>query len=898
MRRRWAVVGVALTSTIWASVAGTGTVHADPGEPAPGNPTEQPADQPADPGDDARLARMPVDVRPAPLDPAPVTGGGPLLPERVGAVPEFGPTSGSEVRLTNADEWHAAGFTGAGVKVGIVDFFDVTRYWDVGEHGPRPIKNVTAKCFAFGNDCSQSFYDGFDEGGDDHGVAVVEVVRDMAPDAEIYIGTALTPGDYRRLIDWFRASGVTVLNRSLGARYDGPGDGRGALDDLAEYANSLGITWVNSGGNNGWGRYYRQPVRLLGDRVAFGPSGSMTALPFNGCVSLGGVRWANDWDLPAADRTDYDVFLWETRPSSTALDRIVARSEGDQRAGDVPIELLPGQYCPSTSTRRLALEIRWRGGDVAGDVIEILDYGQGMSAFTQAEYSATTPIGDSRADGVIAVGAVDPPGSGAIGYYSSQGPTNDGRLSPDVSAPSGFSSSIFRSGFSGTSAAAPVVTGAAALLTQAGLAADPAALGNLIRHLTVDRGATGPDNTFGAGEFRLPDPPSAPNAVPSRFEPSAVPVRVLDTRPSSPAGPSSLIGAVRPGTVLDLPLAAQVPADATAVAVNITVTQTDRPSFAQALPTLAAPIGGFSNVNLDAPGQTRANFAIVPLSAGSMSVYATGGGHVIVDLIGWFRAAPSPVAAGRFVELAVADRVLDTRTTPGGPLVGSGTVPVPMPAGVPAGGASSLVVTVTATASSGPGWLQAHPGDRPEVVGATSTVNVEPGGTVANTAIVPISGGMAVSGFVVDGGSVHVVVDVIGYITSDAAATSTSGRYVPVTPGRAYDSRLAQELRSGAMIEIDAAAVPGSVVPGEASGVVWNVAHVGVRRPGFGRVWAAGAVEPETSSFNFTAAAEVRATSVISGVDGARSRLALNDGVPGVGDVLGHVVVDVFGYFT
>ncbi len=893
-RRRWAVVGVAVTATIWASISTPASVRADPGDPVPAMPTDSTTGSHTD----SRLAAMPVDVRPAPLDPTPIIGPGPLLPERVGAVPEFGPTSGSEVKLTNADEWHDAGFTGAGVKVGVIDFFDVTRYWEVSEHGPRPIKNVTAKCFAFSNDCSQSFFDGFDEGGDDHGVAVVEVIKDMAPDAEIYIGTALTPGDYRRLLDWFHESGVTILNRSLGARYDGPGDGRGALDDLADYANSLGITWVNSGGNNGWGRYYRQPVRLIGDRVAFGPSGSTTALPFNGCVSLGGVRWANDWDLSPAERSDYDVYLWETRPSSTALDRIVASSEGNQRAGDVPIELLPGQYCPSSSTRRLALEIRWRGGDVNGDVIEILDYGQGMSAFTQAAHSATTPIGDSRADGVIAVGAVDPPGSGTIAFYSSQGPTNDGRVSPDVSAPSGFSSSVFRSGFSGTSAAAPVVAGGAALLTQAGLAADPAALGNLIRHLSVDRGPAGPDNTFGAGEFRLPDPPVGSRGVPSRFEAAAVPLRVLDTRPTSPAGPASLTGAVSAGEVLDLPLGALVPADATAVAVNITLTQTDRPSFAQALPTLAAPIGGFSNVNLDAAGQTRANFAIVPLSAGSLSVYATGGGHVIVDLIGWFRDAPGPVAPGRFVELPVAERVLDTRTSPSGPLVGTGTVAVPMPAGVPVDQASALVVTVTATGSTGPGWLQAHPADRPDVVGATSTVTVEPGGTVANTAIVPIAGGVAVSGFVVAGGSVHVIVDVIGYITSDAAAPSASGRFVPVTPGRAYDSRLVTELRSGGAVEIDAAAVPGSIVPAESTGVVWNVAHVGVRRPGFGRVWAAAAPEPGTSSFNFTATAEVRATSVISAVDGARSRLTLSDGVPGLGDPLGHVVVDVFGYFT
>ena len=61
---------------------------------------------------------------------------------------------------------------------------------------------------------------------------------------------------------------MRLISRSLGSRYDGPGDGRGPLNDIAAHANGRGILWVNSGGNNGSGKYYRHPVRVVGDQVA------------------------------------------------------------------------------------------------------------------------------------------------------------------------------------------------------------------------------------------------------------------------------------------------------------------------------------------------------------------------------------------------------------------------------------------------------------------------------------------------------------------------------------------------------------------------------------------------------------------------------------------------------
>ena len=40
--------------------------------------------------------------------------------------PELGPVTGENVNVIGAKQWHDAGLTGAGVRVGIVDFFDLS----------------------------------------------------------------------------------------------------------------------------------------------------------------------------------------------------------------------------------------------------------------------------------------------------------------------------------------------------------------------------------------------------------------------------------------------------------------------------------------------------------------------------------------------------------------------------------------------------------------------------------------------------------------------------------------------------------------------------------------------------------------------------------------------------
>ena len=118
------------------------------------------------------------------------------------------------------------------------------------------------------------------------------------------------------------------------------------------------------------------------------------------------------------------------------------------------------------------------------------------------------------------------------------------------------------------------------------------------------------------------------------------PCRLVDTR-----GPTSLTGgpALAPGNPRIFYLAGLcgIPADARALAVNVTVTQPHAAGHLTLFPGNTAPVPATSTLNY-APGQTRANQAIVPLSpdgAGALNVLVGSAGsvHLVLDVSGYFR---------------------------------------------------------------------------------------------------------------------------------------------------------------------------------------------------------------------------------------------------------------------
>ena len=151
---------------------------------------------------------------------------------------------------------------------------------------------------------------------------------------------------------------------------------------------------------------------------------------------------------------------------------------------------------------------------------------------------------------------------------------------------------------------------------------------------------------FAGGSLSLDLPPrsarllevaagTAPSA--SRFSPLS-PCRLLDTRNAAGAfgGPALAAGETRPFNLAQG--ACGVPADATAVAINVTVTS---PTSAGALTLFpgsgTAPVA--TTISFPA-GRTRANNALMGLSGGVLSItdrQESGSVHVILDVSGFFR---------------------------------------------------------------------------------------------------------------------------------------------------------------------------------------------------------------------------------------------------------------------
>lgn len=132
-------------------------------------------------------------------------------------------------------------------------------------------------------------------------------------------------------------------------------------------------------------------------------------------------------------------------------------------------------------------------------------------------YYSTAP--PATAKNHITVGALNSNDDSMTGF-SSWGPTDDGRLKPDISAPgcqSGGDNGVTSAGassdtsyvtFCGTSMASPTVCGISALILQDWRAqfggADPrnSTLKILLAHTAFDRGTSGPDFLYGYGSVR------------------------------------------------------------------------------------------------------------------------------------------------------------------------------------------------------------------------------------------------------------------------------------------------------------------------------------------------------------------------------------------------------------
>jgi subtilisin family serine protease len=406
---------------------------------------------------------------------------------------------GQGIASTGASAWHAAGLSGAGARVAVIDL-GFRGFRESRRNGDLPRSLVTRDF------CPVGAFDG--PAAVSHGTAVAEIVAEMAPAAQLYLVCAQSIAQLGRAKDFARNRGVHIVNHSASWFNSSRGDDSGGPETptgIAADARAAGILWVNAAGNRAqqhWSGTFTDSDADEWHEFAPGDEGNTIVLPSGArtCIAL-------KWDAWPVTQLDYDLQL--VRLDSGA---VAAWSTNAQTGTQPPTEL----FCYanfSAVTQSYAIGIRGHGAEAAPR-LDLFVYPTPNLEHQVADGSVTEP---GSASAAFAVGAACWQNDG-LGTYSSRGLTIDGRMKPDLVGPDSVSSFSFgrfsacggETGFAGTSAAAPHVAGAAALVKGANPAFGPAELQQFIGSRAVDLGPPGRDAAYGLGRLELAPAPRLP----------------------------------------------------------------------------------------------------------------------------------------------------------------------------------------------------------------------------------------------------------------------------------------------------------------------------------------------------------------------------------------------------
>ena len=244
------------------------------------------------------------------------------------------------------------------------------------------------------------------------------------------------------------------------------------------------------------------------------------------------------------------------------------------------------------------------------------------------------------------------------------------------------------------------------------------------------------------------------------------PVRALDTRQSA-----QQFGANETRVVDLRPYG--VPADASAAVLNITLVSAAGPGFLTVWPGGVMP--NASNLNAQT-GDVVANQVMVGTSDGQFSIYALAGGHIIVDVAGYFTGDSAPRSSDGLFVAVTPGRLFDTRqpsSPSGGAMMAAGATATLVPSqvpGVPSSGVGAVALNLTLVNTANPGFATVWPSGATPTV---SSVNAHRAGqVVANHVVASLSAG---SFNVFTNMNAHVLADVFGYWTLAGAPGSGGG---------------------------------------------------------------------------------------------------------------------------
>jgi hypothetical protein len=393
----------------------------------------------------------------------------------------MGSNVSESVGLTGAGGIQLSGVTGAGVRVAVVDL------------GFAGLSDAIAAGELPGGTIAVDFSGTGIEADTAHGVGVAEHLMDMAHDVDLYCIKVSDEVDLQNAADYCRDNGISVANHSVGWVIASYYDGTGPINSIINDSRAIdGVFWAVAAGNDAQ-RHWRGgwSDNDNDDILAF--SGGDERLGLTTTSSVGYVFL--NWDQYGNSVTDLDLRVVDKRG------RTVAASTGTQTGLQDPAEALAFTY--NTKRDPYSIVVNVYSGSPAGLNMTVFSF------YNDLEYAdaASSMMDPANAPGAFTVAAIDQSDWGvsdAPESFSSQGPTNDGRPKPEITAPDGTTSWTYGNQASfGTSFSSPTVAGAAALLFSQDLTRNAGNVETLLSTMAEDVGDAGWDPVYGHGKLHL-----------------------------------------------------------------------------------------------------------------------------------------------------------------------------------------------------------------------------------------------------------------------------------------------------------------------------------------------------------------------------------------------------------
>ncbi len=400
------------------------------------------------------------------------------------------------------------GVNGSGVRIGVIQtgFNGIAASQSTGDL-PAGITTFTARS-------------GGDFAGDGaEGTAMLELIHDIAPGAQLFAASFNTSLEEIAAVNWLTdvaggpnsrrgtPGGVDIIVDDISWFNLGPYDGSSALSQALTAAVDRGVAYFKSAGNRAdqhWRGFYSACAGSTFQNFNAPNCGSGfdevldVLVPGEGsfCAFL---QWNDPW---GASGNDYDLRLWDRDAGRFLTSSDGVHGGADEQSGTQNPEEGMCFTDGSGTTRNLGIVIEnFEGGAQLRQLELFLADDLIQQEHLVKEFSVPN-AGDAKK--VFSVGAVHWQTPDTIESYSSRGPTLDGRLKPEVVAPDCVSvtgNGGFPTTFCGTSAAAPHAGAVAALVLSANPSLSPSQLYGAIVAPTFDLGTPFPNNTFGFGRI-------------------------------------------------------------------------------------------------------------------------------------------------------------------------------------------------------------------------------------------------------------------------------------------------------------------------------------------------------------------------------------------------------------